>query len=98
MLLNTGGVLTDKEEGRININIYELNHKLFITISNNLIEDEQKSDKKKEKHTSRGIEITKQRLMLHGKITKQPAKFDFKEENNMVSVTFEMPLITAKHN
>ena len=68
---------------------------MHITIKNNIIGEPITITKKLNNEPSRGLDITKQRMLLHSKIYKQLADLKFSQLQNEVKVEFNLPIIAA---
>lgn len=79
--------------GHIHISIEQKNKTLRITIKNNIFENFNLTTKKLHTETSRGLEITKQRLTLHSKIHKKNSNFNFIKLKKEAIATFELPIL-----
>lgn len=79
--------------GQIHISIEQKIETILITIKNNIFENLNLNAKNLKSETSRGLEITKQRLILHSKIHKKVSEFNFKKQEGIAIVTFELPII-----
>lgn len=79
--------------GLIHIAIEQKNEAILITIKNNIFENLNSNTKKLKTDTSRGLEITRQRLILHSKIYKKNSNFNFTKLENTAVSTFELPIL-----
>lgn len=90
-----GGFKNNSKEGKINIYIDKIENQLLIIIKNNIIGEPITISKKLNNEPSRGLDITKQRMLLHSKIYRKLAGFKFSQLQNEVKVEFNLPILTA---
>ncbi|MCB0448380.1 MAG: histidine kinase, partial [Gelidibacter sp.] len=90
-----GGFKNNSSEGLIDVFIEKIDNQLHITIKNNIIGEPITIIKKSDNEPSRGLDITKQRILLHSKIYRKLADFKFLQSQNTVEVEFNLPIITA---
>ena len=88
-----GGFKNNSNEGKIDVFIDKKDNQLLITIKNNIIGQPINISKKLNNEPSRGLDITKQRIMLHSKIYKKIADFRFSQLQNEVKIEFELPIV-----
>lgn len=89
------GGFQNNKGGKIEISIKKANNQFEICIKNNKIGTETTTNKKINNESSRGLEITKQRMELHQKIHKANTEFKFEIQGNEVLVTFVLPLLNT---
>ncbi|WP_191858988.1 tetratricopeptide repeat protein [Hanstruepera ponticola] len=90
-----GGFNNIDTNGFITILINRTNDIINISIKNNILGQLVSINKKLDHDTSRGLDITKQRIALHSKIYKKIADFKFYKTDNEAIVEFKLPLVAA---
>lgn len=90
-----GGFTNNSKDGMITILIHKTSDQIFISIKNNIVGEPILVNKKLNNEPSRGLDITKQRVILHSKIYKKLANFKFYKQANSVIVEFNLPIIAA---
>lgn len=90
-----GGFTNNSKDGLITILIHKTSDQIFISIKNNIVGEPILVNKKLNNEPSRGLHITKQRVVLHSKIYKKLANFKFYRQVNEVVVEFNLPIIVV---
>lgn len=88
------GGFSKQNNGKIEIKISKTIEQVNISIQNTIFEIPTLSTSNNTTETSRGLDITRQRLELHGKIHHLKTDFNFSKDDKNALVIFKLPLIS----
>ena len=91
-----GGYSKPHKKGEINVVISSCDDQLFISIKNNILDENLEPPiEKRQNSPSRGLQITRQRIELHSKLYNKTANFNFIKNDNEAEVVFQLPVLAA---